>query len=222
VTTTRRSYDATRRRERAEQQKQQTRERVVDAARRLFHDQGYAATTMADIAGEAGVSAQTVYLSFSGKAELLHRVADVAIGGDHEDLTLFQRTTWRRLEDETDPVRQLHLLADLMAAIARRMAPVWQAYREAAATDVRAAADMAELLRSRHESLTRALQLLPEDRLRLPLADAVDSFWAISSLDGYLLLTGQRGWSHRKWQAWLRETAVVQLLQAGRATPGQS
>jgi AcrR family transcriptional regulator len=212
VTTTRRSYDATRRRERAAQQKQQTRARVVEAARRLFLEQGYAATTMADIAREAGVSAQTVYLSFTGKAEVLHRVADVAIGGDHEELTVFQRTTWQQLVDETDPVRQVHLLADLMAAIAERMAPVWQAYREAAATDARAATDLAELLRGRHESLTRALQLLPEDRLRLPLPDAVDSFWTISSLDGYLLLTGQRGWTHQKWHAWLRETAVVQLL----------
>jgi hypothetical protein len=108
----------------------------------------------------------------------------------------------------------VHLLADLMAAVAERMGPVWQAYREAAATDARAAADMVELLRARHESLGRALELLPGDSLRLPLAEAVDSFWAISSLDGYLLLTGQRGWSHQKWHAWLRATAVVQLLAA--------
>ena len=44
--TDRRSYDATRRRERAEEQKRQTRERVVDAARRLFLEQGYVATTI--------------------------------------------------------------------------------------------------------------------------------------------------------------------------------
>ncbi|TDC98783.1 TetR/AcrR family transcriptional regulator [Nonomuraea deserti] len=210
--TDRRSYDATRRRERAEEQKRQTRERVVDAARRLFLEQGYVATTITAIAQEAGVSAQTVYLSFSGKAEILHRVADVAIGGDHEELTIFQRTTWQQLESEADPARQVRLLADLMAAIAERMAPVWQAYREAAATDPRAAADMAALLKGRHESLTRALRLLPEERLRLPLAECVDSFWTISSLDGYLLLTGHRGWSHEQWRDWLRETAVVQLL----------
>src|SRR5690606_9834605 len=125
------------------------------------------------IAQEAGVSAQTVYLSFSGKAEILHRVADVAIGGDHEQLTVFQRRTWSRLQEESDPVRQVHLIADLMAAIAERMAPVWQAYREAAATDPGAAADMAELLRARHASLTEALRLLPRDRLRLPLGEAV-------------------------------------------------
>jgi AcrR family transcriptional regulator len=209
---THRRYDATRRRERAEQQKRETKARVIEAARRLFLDQGYVATTMADIAREAGVAAQTVYLSFTGKAELLHRVADVAVGGDDEELKIHERDAWHAMEHEPDPVKQIHLLSDLMAAIAQRMAPVWQAYREAAAVDPRAAADMAAQLRGRHESLSRAIELLPESRLRRPRAETVDSFWAISSIDGYLLLTRQLQWSHDQWRQWLRETALVHIL----------
>jgi AcrR family transcriptional regulator len=207
-----RRYDATRRRERAELQRRETRRRVVEAARRLFLQKGYVATTMTEIAREAGVAAQTVYLSFTGKAELLHRVADVAIAGDHDELTVYQRDAWQAMAGEQDPVRQVELLADLMAAIARRMAPVWHAYREAAAVDARAATDMTELLRARHESLTQAIRLLPADRLRRPLADTVDGFWTISSIDGYLLLTRHRGWDHEQWRRWLVDTAIVQIL----------
>ena len=45
----------------------ETRTKVVDAARRLFAGKGFPATTIADVAREAGVSPQTVYGSFGGK-----------------------------------------------------------------------------------------------------------------------------------------------------------
>jgi AcrR family transcriptional regulator len=78
---TTRPYDARRRRERAEQERQATRRRVVEAARGLFPTKGYVATTMADVAREAGVALQSLYTAGKSKADLLRLVTDLAVGG---------------------------------------------------------------------------------------------------------------------------------------------
>ena len=71
-----RTYDARRRRERAEQERQATRRRVLEAARILFLNRGYVATTVAEIARQAGVALQSVYKVGRSKADLLHQVRD--------------------------------------------------------------------------------------------------------------------------------------------------
>src|SRR5437588_10112945 len=80
--TTKGSYDATRRRERAEEERRATRLRVVEAARRLFLARGYVATTVADIAKEAGVALQSVYNAGRSKADRLQHVPDLAVARD--------------------------------------------------------------------------------------------------------------------------------------------
>ena len=83
----RRSYVSATRTKRA----QKTRKRVIEAATRLFVQQGYATTTMRAIADEAGVSVPTVELLFGTKAQLLHVVIDVAVAGDDEPVPVLSR-----------------------------------------------------------------------------------------------------------------------------------
>jgi AcrR family transcriptional regulator len=47
-----------------------TRQRLIEASRRLIADQGYASTTAAQIAEEAGVSERTFFRHFSSKSEV--------------------------------------------------------------------------------------------------------------------------------------------------------
>ncbi len=54
-----------------QRQAQQTRDEILTAARALFVEHGYAQTTVAQIAKEAGVALQTVYSSVGSKAEVL-------------------------------------------------------------------------------------------------------------------------------------------------------
>jgi AcrR family transcriptional regulator len=56
-----------------------TRQDVLDAARRLFLERGYAQVTVADIAREAGTAVKTVYASAGGKAEILREVVGTAV-----------------------------------------------------------------------------------------------------------------------------------------------
>ena len=61
-------------------QKQATREKVLDAARDLFNDTGYDETTIRAIAERAGVSVGSVFTTFASKAEVLSHVMEKRLG----------------------------------------------------------------------------------------------------------------------------------------------
>jgi AcrR family transcriptional regulator len=207
-----RAYDATRRRARAEAERRATRGRVVDAARALFLERGYHATTMADIANEAGVALQSVYSAGKSKADLLHLVTDMAVGGDDQEVLLTDRPDVRAIAQEADPVRQVQLLARLIATTLERVAPVWVAYREAAAVDPKAADNLVAAHRRRRETFGEMIRMVPEDRLRKPYEYSADTMWAIGSVDVFLLLRELLGWKPKHYADWLRDTLVDELL----------
>jgi len=60
--------------------KQQTRQRVLAAARRLFSEQGYEGATIRDIAAAAGMSTGAVFANFSDKADLFREIMIVDMG----------------------------------------------------------------------------------------------------------------------------------------------
>jgi AcrR family transcriptional regulator len=56
-----------------------TRQRILDAAARMFRKKGYAATTLTDIAGLVGIRAAGIYYHFTSKDELFASVLDIGI-----------------------------------------------------------------------------------------------------------------------------------------------
>jgi AcrR family transcriptional regulator len=212
VSDPKRPYDARRRRERAEAERRATRLRVVEAARRLFLTRGYVATTMADIAREAGVALQSVYTAAQSKADLLHLVTDLAVAGDDQAVMLLERPSFAAVAAESSAERQVEMIAGLIAATLARLAPVWVAYREAAAVDAKAAANLVAAHQRRHETFAGLIHQLPEHRLRRPRDESTDTAWAIGSIDVYLLLHSIRGWDAAQYAEWLNRTLVDQLL----------
>jgi AcrR family transcriptional regulator len=209
-----RPYDARQRRERAEEERRATGRRVADAARRLFLERGYVATTMADVAREAGVALQSVYNAGQSKADLLHLVMDLAVAGDDQDVMLLERPEIAAIATEPNPERQVEMIATALATTLERLAPVWVCYREAAAVDAKAAANLVAAHGRRHESFAGIVAMLPEDRLRRPQAETTDTLWAIGSIDTFLLLRSIRNWDARKYAEWLSRVLVDQLLAA--------
>jgi AcrR family transcriptional regulator len=67
-----------------EEQKAQTRARLIDAAFAAFVAKGYAATTIDDIVIEAAVSRATFYLHFSSKLELIISIRDPLLTATNE------------------------------------------------------------------------------------------------------------------------------------------
>ena len=210
--TAKRPYDARRRRERADEERKATRRRVVDAARELFLSRGYVKTTMADIAREAGVALQSVYTAGKSKADLLHLVVDLAVAGDDEQVMFVDRPEIVAVGAEPDPERQVRMLADRIVATMERLAPVWVAYREAAAVDPKAAANLVAAHRRRRETFGQLVAMVPEDRLRQSPELTADTMWAIGSVDVFLLLRTVLDWNEAQYAEWLGQTLVDQLL----------
>jgi len=63
---------------------QRTRQRTLDAAARVFANQGYADASLRDIAEAAGTKAGSLYYHFSSKDELVEEVLRAAITEIHE------------------------------------------------------------------------------------------------------------------------------------------
>ncbi len=57
-----------------------SRKQILDAAAKLFHDQGYAATTLRQIAQKAKMKAGSIYYHFGSKNEILDEVLDLGLG----------------------------------------------------------------------------------------------------------------------------------------------
>ena len=216
TSTTKRPYDARRRRERGEQERRATQSRVVEAARGLFVTKGYMATTMAEIAQEAGVALQSVYNAGQSKVDLLHRVVDLAVAGDDQEVMLLKRPSFAAIADEANPERQVEMIAALIAATMERLAVVWVAYRDAAAVDAKAAASLVAAHQRRHDTFAGMIGMIPANRLRSPVEEATDSAWAIGSIDVFLLLRSIQGWDAAHYAKWLSQTLVDQLLAPER------
>src|SRR5512139_3969201 len=94
-----RSYDASGRQRRA----LENQERILDVARRLFGERGYAETTIEAIASEAGVAAPTVYAAFQSKRGLLDRLINRLVSGEPGAPPLLETAGAQAVAAATDP-----------------------------------------------------------------------------------------------------------------------
>src|SRR4051794_40767686 len=126
-----RRYDSTRRREQAAA----TRVQILDAAHRLFEQQGYASTTMGAIAEQAGVTVKTVYLAFETKAGVLRALWNALLRGGDDAPPITEHEWHREMSEEPDPVRKLRLNARNSRAGKERIGRIFQVIRAAAGED---------------------------------------------------------------------------------------
>lgn len=182
--------------------------RLLEAAKTEFAEHGYAATTVTRLAATAGVSVQTLYLSWGSKRELLRGLVEHALGGVPdaiEDAELF-----RGLLPEQIPARLAHLVAD----IAARAAPAWHLYRDAAAVDPEIAEDWDELQLLRRGRIASIVDRIPDSGLHAGLSRdaAVDTAWTIASPESYELLVRRLGYGLDRFRSWLAATLEAVLL----------
>jgi AcrR family transcriptional regulator len=208
-----RRYESRRRREQAEQ----TRRDIIAAASRLFLDRGYAGTTMAAIAAEAGVVVETVYRAFDGKAALLRAVVEAALAGGIEraQRPVEERPAIAAMIAEPDPVRQVELYAATQPGIHRRAGPLLRALRDARGLDPELARIWDEMEAWRREGQGRFAQMLASRaalRSGLTAASAGDIVWALCSLALHDLLVMERRWSSRRYGEWLASILKRELL----------
>jgi AcrR family transcriptional regulator len=207
----RRRYDSSGR----QQQAQRTRRSVIDSARRLFLERGFASTTMPAVAQAAGVSVQTVYKVFGTKTRLAKAVFDVAMAGDDEPAVMLDRPLLARAHAEPDAHRKLHLYGDFLAEVAPRHVPIQLVIRDAAATDPEAKVVWAELQAERLRGMTRFARALHSDghlRPGISTSQARDVLWTYNSAEVFQLLVIERGWSPRRYGRWVADALTAALL----------
>jgi AcrR family transcriptional regulator len=193
-----------------------TRAAVVEAARSLFAERGYAATTIEAISDRSDTPQATVYRLFSSKLGILKALLDVSVAGDDEAVAMLDRPQVHALLSAEDPRSQLAGFAGLVREVMARVGPVHRILADAARSDPDAASLLAEIARQRHEgqrriarSLARSGDLRPGLRER----DAADIIHALASPEVYGLLVFDRGWSGERYEKWLRSILIDQLLR---------
>ncbi len=205
-----RSYDSTRR----QAQAVETRRAVLRAAHDLFIGQGYARTTIAQIAEAAGVSVETIYAAFRNKATLLHRVWDVTVGGDDDEVVFHERPEALAIRAEADLTRRLPLQAVFSTKTARRIAPFQLMVQAAAGPEPAAAAMLEEMGRQRLAGISvMAREAAATGQLTVSEEDCRDVMWSMT--DGMLWhrLVRERGWTDERYAAWLGQLWVRLLTE---------
>jgi AcrR family transcriptional regulator len=188
---------------------------VLDAARGLFIERGYGATTIDAISTASDVPPATVYRLFSSKQGILKALLDRSIAGDDEPVAVADRPPVQSMLSAPEPDELLARLAAISVDINQRTAPIYRILVSAAASDPDAAALLDQLTHQRQQgqaviarSLARAGSLRPKLRER----EAADIIHALMSPEVYGLLVVDRGWSAERYERWLTETLIDQLL----------
>ena len=198
-----RRYDATRRREGAAR----TRAAVLGAARDLFAERGYAATSMTAIADRAGVALDTVYASVGRKPQLARLLIETAISGTDQAVPAGQRDYVHAIQAAPDAATKITIYAAAIAAIAPRMALVLGIIQEAARDEPELAALWAEIAERRAANMRLfVVDLAAAAPLRLDPDQAADIVWATNAAEMYQLLVSQRGWSPQRYEDFLADT----------------
>jgi AcrR family transcriptional regulator len=197
-------------------QAQSTREAVIAAATRLFAQQGYAATSIEEIAAASGVSRATVFTSVGGKPKILKTALDVAIVGDDQAISLPERPRSKAIRAEPDPRKYLALYAELVTEMDGRVASIHEALRGAAGVDPDARALWESHLAQHRQGAANVISdLIQKGGIRpgLDVEAAADIVWLLGP-GTYHMLVNRRGWSPDRFRAWLTETFISQLLPA--------
>lgn len=186
-----------------------TRRLIVEAARGLFLERGYAATTIEAIAGEAGVAVSTVYAIFKNKRAILREIR----------MVWHEQTRAREINEEAarqpDPERRMEMVARASRRQWELGATLVAIYQGAAAADREAAAELQEALRGRRASLDRVVEGMKNAlRSGLDVDRAAAILRAVCRAEIYRELVEESGWSPDEYEVWLTETLKQQLLSS--------
>jgi AcrR family transcriptional regulator len=185
-----------------------TRNRILDAALALFGRQGYGATSIAAIAREAGVVAETIYATFGSKRGiidgLVERAAPPMVVGEI-------KSAWAA--SAGDPAAQL-------AVVARFSTSFW-GQNDALATVFRTGTGDADIADewskrqgARRDLFAHMLAAWPDSAFRAGLSRerATDILWGLATDEVFHLFVRERGWSAKDFEGWLLAALRREIL----------
>jgi AcrR family transcriptional regulator len=201
---------------RREEQAAATRLAILDAAHRLFERQGYGWTTMAAIAGEAGVALKTVYLAFETKSGVLRALWNHRLRAGRDEVPIAQQNWYREVLEESDPERQLRLNARNSRAAKLRIGTVLEVIHTAAPLDSDIAVLWNRIQGDYYANQRVIVESLDEKealKSGLDVDRATDILWSVNHPNMWHLLVGERGWTPEQYEQWTSDLACSQLLR---------
>lgn len=194
----------------------QTRLRMTRAAYELFTRQGYAATTMSQIAARADVAVQTLHFTFGTKAVLLQNAYDYAVLGEAQQVTPEKQPWYTQFLASTRLPDALSILVDNVALVLARTAPLDDFVRSASyepdAARIRSHAEM-----MRRQAWTAMIEHLSGTfglAHDIDPHEAVDVLMFLMSPTAYQTLVGEYGWSPERWRTWCAAAIEAQLFSS--------
>ena len=172
---------------------------------RLFRAHGWAGTTLAAVAEEAGVAVETIYNGFGSKKALLRAAADASIVGDAEPIPLVDRPEFQALSEGTLGER-MGRGARLLADIHERSAGIWQAVVTAAGADDEVDGWRLEWEQGRRLDVRRSAERIFQRELD---EQTVTALWILYSPDTYLRLVQDSGMTRAAFEAFIAETTLA-------------
>lgn len=186
---------------------QVTRERIADAARRLFLRDGYAATTLTDIAAEAGVAVQTVYAVYGSKAGILGALREAAM------FQVDAEALYAEAMAAPSPGHRLELFARSIRVRWESSGDVAAIHRDAATADAGVRAGVAATLERRRGGIRMLAERMgPDLRRGVDIAAAAAILDALTLPEVYAELVDVQGWTPDAFEAWLAAALARELL----------
>jgi AcrR family transcriptional regulator len=195
---------------RRQRQAEQTRAEIVDAARHLFAGNGYAHTTVAQIAEAAGVSVQTIYDSLGSKAEIVRHLNDlVDVEGGVPELA-------SRIETATDGRELLDIVISISHNICDRCDDIITAVYSGASVEPELAIVRDEGRRRHREGVRRLVGRIDEiGHLRdgVDRDEAADVIAAMTDPQVNRTFVDSYDWTWDRWHTWCLEALSTLLLR---------
>ena len=203
-----------------------TRRRILDAARRRFFEDGYAATTLRAVAAEAGVAVQTVYAVYGSKAAILAELRALVVNLPEAD------AEWRAAMADPTPQRRLARFAHSIRSRWELAGDIVRVHQDAVRVDasLRPGIDAAE--ERRRGGIVAFVRGLSTD-LGADLGAPIEVERAIGVVNALTLyavyeeLVVTLGWTPDAYEAWLAEALTAGVVgtsmrPAGRRSTGSA
>ena len=114
-----------------------TKRAILTAARETMVERGYRGATVSGIADKAGVNVDTVYELVGRKPVILRELIEQALSGTDSAVVAEERGYVKAVRAEPDPRKKLLIYAKAVCLIQARLAPLFLAFRDASATNLK-------------------------------------------------------------------------------------
>jgi AcrR family transcriptional regulator len=175
------------------QASEETRQRIIEAARELFSREGYHSVSLDEIASYAGVSRQTLYVQFNSKRGLLQELVAHLERESYGSTNIIEGA--RRSSDPEGTIRRG---VSQQLALFNRNAGLLRTFHAEANSDPDFRAVWQNGLDQRREAIYLLVVRIADAtgiREGWSVEEATDWLWSLTSFQRYDELVLQRGWT---------------------------